>query len=225
MKNWNLLFISFCFTLIIGLLQAYNLFKNHFSPVNDLKAQIHLERKKVEAQKMLTKLAEFRLQDIKYEVSKALPAEAGGSQGLSLQLRSLASVSSEATSIDLSGALLERAKSEFRRGNFRSSLKVLKEIQNKYPDSVLMSQVFFFQAENLFLLGEYVECLEVIDQMIVQFPQSELTGFIMLRMAQVMQSRNQNEEAAEVYSLILAQFKGSKDLQQQTEKLLALLEL
>jgi TolA-binding protein len=225
MKNWNFLFISFCFALVIGLLQSYNFFQNYFSPVKEIQAQVKSEKKKVEVQKLLTALAQAQLEDFKSSVATILPNKINGTDLQSHQLRSLASVVKDGEPLDLSTVLLEKAKSEFRRGNFKASSKVLKELIQKYPSSPVIVDAYFFAAESFYMNGQSEECLDFVDQMMIQFPENELTGFIMLRMAQIMQSRNQGDEASEVYRIVINNFKGNKDLQKQAEKLLATVEM
>ncbi len=176
-------------------------------------------------QKLLTALAQAQLEDFKSSVATILPNKINGTDLQSHQLRSLASVVKDGEPLDLSTVLLEKAKSEFRRGNFKASSKVLKELIQKYPSSPVIVDAYFFAAESFYMNGQSEECLDFVDQMMIQFPENELTGFIMLRMAQIMQSRNQGDEASEVYRIVINNFKGNKDLQKQAEKLLATVEM
>ncbi len=197
------------------------MFERYFSPhKDDLKKIAHLEEALEEKELRIAQL-ESQMVDFQQEVASALPAlKKIPASPKTFPLRSLASVTQKPIdAFEMSGALSEKARAEFRRGDFKSAAKDFNALTEKFPTSPLVIQAYFFWAESLYLNKQYQECLDVVDQMMVQFPEHELTGFIMLRMGQILQSRSRGEEATEVYKVIGKKFAGNYELKTQAEKL------
>jgi TolA-binding protein len=171
-------------------------------------------------------LLETQFLDFRQEVASQLPAlKKTEKLPANFQLRSLASVTQKPlNAFEMSGTLSEKARAEFRKGDFNASAKSFAGIVQKFPASPQVIQAYFFWAESLYMSQQQQECLDVVDQMMTQFPDHELTGFIMLRMGQILQQRNRSEEAAEVYRAVGRSFASNHELKVQTERLLKSIE-
>ncbi len=221
MKNQNFLFIVFSLVMVLGLMQSYHRFQEYFSPhVDDLK-KIKSLQSEVERQKLKVSLLENQVVDFQQEVAQQLPAlDMIKGDPTRYQIRSLASVTQKPLqAFEMVGPLSERARAEFRKGEYKASVKSFKEITEKYPATPMVVEAYFFWAESLYLNNQHQECLDVIEQMMIQFPAHELTGFIMLRMGQVLQARNRTEEAKEVFEVVGQKFSLNHELKIQAEKL------
>lgn len=221
MAKQNFLFLIFCQVLTIGIMQSYSLFKDYFSPHKENVRRIAQLEKIVEEKNLRIAQLETQLVDFQQEVAAQLPAlKKIEKSPQTFQLRNLASVTQKPIdAFELSGSLSERARAEFRRGDFKSSAASFSALTQKFPTSPLVVQAYFFWAESLFLAGQHQDCLDVIEQMMVQYPDNELTGFIMLRMGQILQTRNRTEEAAEVYRTVAKSFASNHELKSQALKL------
>lgn len=226
MGKLNFLFITFCLVLIVGLMQSYSLFKDYFSPHKDNLKKISRLERQVEQKDLKIAELETQMVDFQQEVAAHLPAlQRLDKNPVHFQVRTLASVTQKPLeAFQMSGPLSERARAEFRRGEFKSAASSFSELTQKFPGSPQVIQAYFFWAESLFMDGRQQECLDVIDQMMLQFPDHELTGFIMLRMGQVLQSRSRSEEAVEVYKTVAKSFAGNHELKKQAESLASSLE-
>ncbi len=221
MAKQNFLFVTVCLVLVTGIMQSYFLFEQHFSPHKDDQKKIEALREVVEEKNLRIAQLETQLVDFQQEVAAQLPAlKKVSPTPKTFQLRSLASVMQKPLdAFEMSGVLSEKARAEFRHGDFKSSAKSFAQLTQKYPTSPLVIQAYFFWAESLYMNQQPQECLDVIDQMMTHFPNHELTGFIMLRMGQILQARSRTEEAAEVFKLVSQNFAGNSELKVQAERL------
>ena len=221
MGKQNFLFVSFCLILVMGLMQSYSLFQAHFSPHWENVRKISQLQKQLEEKNLRIAELENQMYDFQQEVAAQLPAlQKMQKTPKTFQLRSLASVTQKPIEVfEMSGPLSERARAEFRRGEFKNSAASFSSLIQKFPTSPQVIQAHFFWAESLFMAGQQQECLDVIDQMMQQFPDHELTGFIMLRMGQILQTRNRTEEAAEVFRTVRVKFAANQELKAQATHL------
>ena len=221
MAKQNFLFLTFCLVILSGIMQAYFLFDRHFSPhKDDLKKIAHLQSE-LEEKEMRITAVEAQFVDFQQEIASQLPAlQKLDKNPKTFQLRNLASVTQKPIdSFEMSSTLSEKARAEFRKGDFKNSAKSFAQLTEKFPTSPLVVQAYFFWAESLYLNKQFQECLDVVDQMMTQYPEHELTGFIMLRMGQILQSRSRGEEASEVYRLVGKNFSSNSELKKQAEAL------
>jgi TolA-binding protein len=228
MGKQNFLFVIFCTVLISGLMQSYFTFKEYFSPHKDDLRRIAQLEKEVEEKNLKIVGLETELVDFRQEVASQLPAlKKIENKPATFQLRTLASVTQKPIdAFDLSGSLIEKARAEFRRGEFKTSAQSFASLTKKFPTSPVVVQAYFFWAESLYMSGQHQECLDVVDQMMTQFPDHELTGFVMLRMGQILQTRNRGEEAGEVYRIVEKNFgRNNHELKVQAQKLEQSVEL
>lgn len=226
MGKQNFLFIVFCLVLTMGLMQSYHAFQEYFSPLKEKQHQIAMLKKQLEEKDLRIAEMQSQLVDFHQEVAAQLPALRKIEKvPRTFQVRSLASVTQKPLeAVDLSGSLSEKARAEFRRGDFKTSAHSFSKIVKRYPTSPLVVEAFFFWGESLFMNGQHQECLDVVDRMMTQFPDHELTGFLMLRMGQILQTRNRGEEAAEVYRVVGKNFSFNHELKSQSDKLMQSLE-
>jgi TolA-binding protein len=221
MKSQNFLFLTFCLVLVMGLMQSFFFFKDYFSPIKAYQHKISTMHLKLEKEKLRS--AQFRNQvfDFQQEVAATLPALNKISPiPENFQLRSLASVTQKPlNAFEMSGALSEKARAEFRRKEYIQAAHTFELLTQKYPTSPKVIQAYFFWAESLFMSNQAQDCLDVIDVMITQFPDADLTGFIMLRMGQILEVKSRSEEAKEVYRTVAVKFAGNHELMSQAEKL------
>lgn len=226
MGKQNFLFLIFCLVLTVGLMQSYSLFKEHFSPhKQDLHRIAQLEKEVQERELRIAQL-ETQIVDFQQEVAVRLPAlKKLKKTPQTFQLRNLASVTQRPLeAFEMSSALSEKARAEFRRKEFKKSAASFSALTRKFPTSPLVVQAYFFWAESLYLSGQHQDCLDVVEQMMVQYPDHELTGFILLRMGQILQARNRGEEAAEVFKTVAQNFGANQELKVQAHKLVQSLE-
>lgn len=221
MRNQNFLFICFCLILLTGLIQSYALFQNHFSPHKDDQKKIAELNNLLEKEKLQRILVQNQLSDYQQEIAANLPEFESIAKGSDqYQLRNLASVSqAPIDGFDLSKSLSERAKAEFREGQFDQAVKSFAELTKKYPSSPLVAESYFFMGESYFMLQKPQDCLDVVDKMMNHFPEHELTGFLMLRMGQILQSQGRSHEAKEVFSLVSEKFAYNHELKDQAKSL------
>jgi len=221
MAKQNFLFLTMCLVVLTGLMQGYFLFERHFDPHKDDAKKIARLKEALEEKNLQIAELESQLVDFRQEVAAQLPAlKKIDPNPKTFQLRSLASVTQKPVdAFEMSGTLSEKARAEFRRGDFAGSAKSFASLTQKYPTSPLVIQAYFFWAESLYMNNQQQECLDVVDQMMTQFPDHELTGFIMLRMGQILQTRSRTEEAAEVYKVVRKNFAANSELKNQAEKL------
>jgi TolA-binding protein len=226
MGKQNFLFVIFCLVLTFGLMQSYQAFQNYFSPYKDDARRIAQLQKQVEEKNLTIAQLENQLVDFQQEVAAQIPAlQKIQKTPQTFQLRNLASVTQKPLEgFELSGALSERARAEFRNKDFKGSAQSFSSLTQKFPTSPFVVQAYFFWAESLYMNGQSQECLDVVDQMMLQFPDHELTGFIMLRMGQILQSRSRIEEAAEVFRTVARNFSSNTELKKQSEQLARSLE-
>jgi TolA-binding protein len=226
MAKQNFLFLVFCLVLLSGVMQGYFLFERHFSPHKEDQKKIAHLQEALEQKELHVAQLENQIVDFQQEVAVQLPAlkKIDGTPR-TFHLRSLASVTQKPLDgFEMSGPLSEKARAEFRRGDFKSAANSFSSLTQKFPTSPLVIQAYFFWAESLFMNQQQQECLDVIDQMMTQFPEHELTGFIMLRMGQILQNRSRTEEAAEVFRVVGKKFAFNHELKVQAEKLFKSIE-
>lgn len=226
MAKQNFLFLTVCLILLTGIMQAYFVFERHFSPHKDDAQKIAKLSVALEEKNLRIASLESQLVDFQQEIAAQLPAlKKLDPSPKTFQLRSLASVMQKPLdAFEMSGSLSEKAKADFRRGDFSAAAKSFAHLTQKYPTSPLVIQAYFFWAESLYLNSRHQECLDVIDQMMTQFPEHELTGFIMLRMGQILQARSRTEEAAEVFKVVGKTFASNTELKVQADKLVKSIE-
>ena len=126
--------------------------------------------------------------------------------------------------LDLSPALYERAKKNFKSKNYDKAIEEFYKLLNQYPLSLYSIEARFFIAESYFLKKDYRSSIEEIEQMVTQFPHHDLTGFILLRLGQISESNNQVEEASEIYKMVTENFKN-EDLRKQAKKMIQNIEI
>lgn len=221
MARQNFLFITTCLVLLTGLLQAYFLFERHFDPHQDDVKKIARLSEALEEKNLQIAQLENQMVDFQQEVAVQLPAlQKIDRTPKTFQLRSLASVTQKPlNAFEMSGALNEKARAEFRKGDYAGAARSFSNLAQKYPASPVVIQAYFFWAESLYLNNQHQECLDVIDQMMTLFPDHELTGFIMLRMGQILQARSRTEEASEVFKVVSKTFAKNSELKTQADKL------
>lgn len=221
MAKQNFLFLTVCLVLLTGIMQSYFLFERHFSPHKDDQKKIAELKEVIEEKNLRISQLENQLVDFQQEVAAQLPAlKKISPTPKTFQLRSLASVTQKPLdAFDISGVLSEKARAEFRSGDFKNAAKSFASLTEKFPTSPVVIQAYFFWAESLYMSQQQQECLDVIEKMMTQFPEHELTGFIMLRMGQILQARSRTEEASEVFKLVSQNFASNHELKLQAEKL------
>ncbi len=212
------LFLIFCLSLTLGLQQAYDVFRHHFSGVEELTEQVSQLKQSVEEEQLKRQIALNELERFKQDVASLFPEKKWPKDDAKkYQLRNLASVvlvPQDALKVDSIAMLMDKAKSEFRKQNFKNSIIILKALKEDYPLTKEAVEVRFLLAESYFLSNQYSQSVVVIDEMMLQFPDHNLTGFIMLRLAQIFQSQNRTDEAREVFNVIEKNFKNQQLLQQ-----------
>lgn len=220
------LFLFTCLAIVAGLMQSYYIFKDYFSPVREYQLKISQQEREVERQKLQMALLESQFIDYRTEVAGLIPSFESLQKNNPEQsaLRGLASVSQQPVdaltdSLDLSNGILNQAKADFKKGNYKSSILELNKLISKYPTSPAIVEGYFFLAESYYLNGQSQECMDIVDRMMVHYPEHELTGYIMLRMGQVLAARNRTEDAQEVFAVIESKFAKQKDLVGQAKRL------
>jgi TolA-binding protein len=227
MGKQNFLFVIFCLVLVTGLMQSYFMFQDYFSPHWDDLRRISELKREVEEKNLKIAELENQIVDFQQSVAAELPAlRKIEKTPKTFQLRNLASVTQKPIdAFEMSGTLSEKARAEFRRGDFKAAAKSFARLTEKFPTSPVVVEAYFFWGESLYMSGRHQECLDVVDEMMTLFPDHELTGFLMLRMGQVLQARNRSEEAAEVFKVVGKNFASNHELKVQAEKLIQTVEM
>lgn len=225
MKNQNSVFLVFILSLTTCLLGAYAIFLKHFDGRTMYQARLMTLQKALKKEKFNNSILAYQLKDMQLTVAQVLPERA--KLGNDYALKNFAAAvrmpaSDEA--LDLSPALYERAKKNFKKRNYDKAIEEFYKLLNKYPLSQYSVEARFFIAESYFLKNDYRNSLEEIDQMVTQFPHHDLTGFILLRMGQISESNNQMEEASEIYRMVMENFRND-DLKKQAKKLVQNIEI
>lgn len=205
----------------MGLMQSYALFKNYFSP-HKMDQKIISELKiSIEKEKMKTIVLQNQIFDFQQEVAATLPSlDSVDRNPSTFQVRNLASISQKPLlEMDLSGSLSQKAKSEFRQGEYSKAIESFKLLNERYPTSPLIVESYFLLGESYFLKNDVQECMDIVEHMMNHYPEHELTGFLMLRMGQVFQSQGRSDEAREVFRVVSQKFAFNQELKKQAEQL------
>ena len=219
MKSQNSLFLVFCLCLTLGLICAYNIFAGHFNGHQQYEAKLQSLQKDLHQEQFQNTLLVHQIKDFQQTVAQVLPAN--DKLQAQFQLKNWASVvraPASIDSLDLSGALFEKAKKSFADQEYDKAIRDFNRLLKDYPLSQHTVESRFFMAESYFLKRDFRESLTQIDQMVSQYPDNDLTGYILLRMGQISEINSQTEEASEIYKTVLKSFKNN-DLKTQAKKL------
>jgi hypothetical protein len=219
MKSQNSLFLVFCLCLTLGLVCAFNIFSGHFNGHQQYEAKLHTLQKDLQQEQFQNTLLTHQIKDFQQTVAQVLPEN--NKLQAQFQLKNWASVvrsPASIDSIDLSGALFERAKKNFAEQDYEKAIRDFNKLIKDYPLSQHTVESRFFMAESYFLKRDFRESISQIDEMVSQYPDNDLTGYILLRMGQISEMNSQTEEASEIYKTVLKNFKND-DLKKQAKKL------
>lgn len=219
-KSQNFIFVTVCLVISLGMLQLHSILERTFSDEHELKAELSRSAVLVEKEKMKQIVLQNQITDMQAVVAGLSLPEAGAAGEWVQSLRIPASVHQ----IDLSSLLFEEGSKKFKSSNYEESVKVFRDLIERYPASPKVVEAKFLLAEGFFRTGRMKECLDQIDEMIAQYPENKLTGYSMLRMSQIFKSKNRTEETAEVLRIVMKNFAFEKGLVSQADELLKSLE-
>ena len=209
--RFNQLFYVVCLVVTCLVVWVFNVFRVHFSDSNELRAEAHYLRERIESEQSQAALLKYQVEDLRQDISLAI------SRGDKAKINDLLKVNRAPSSIptmDLSQVLLEKGKKLVSQKKYDEALFAFRKILNDYPMSPQVVQAQFLTAEVQYLKKDYRRCLESIDKMVLQWPDHELTGFILLRMGQISEMNNKSEEASEIYRTIQVNFKNAELVEQ-----------
>jgi tol-pal system protein YbgF len=225
MKNQNSVFLVFVLSLTICLLVAYATFLRHFDSHVVIQAQVTTLQRALKKEKFNNSILAYQLKDMQLSIARALPERARLADNYALKnFEAAVRTPASDEALDLSPALYERAKKNFKSKNYDKAIEEFYKLLNQYPLSLYSIEARFFIAESYFLKKDYRSSIEEIEQMVTQFPHHDLTGFILLRLGQISESNNQVEEASEIYKMVTENFKN-EDLRKQAKKMIQNIEI
>jgi TolA-binding protein len=204
-------------------MQAYGLFRSHFSGLNEARVEITQLEKELQGKALENSLLAFQINDLRQNVAQNIKdfdfKNDEYSKYMAENFKNSFRVPASEDKIDFSAAWIERGKLKFREKNYSEASVIFGKVLAQYPASSLATEAHFLLVESWFLQGQYQQSITKIEEMLELYPESELTGFAMLRMGQIFQDRHRDDDAAEIYRTILRSF-SNKDLQKQAQLLL-----
>jgi TolA-binding protein len=228
MKNSG--FVMACVLVFSAIIALHGLMAGHLASVshqkNDIKSSALIEQKaqaELRTVRLQEQLFEFQ-QTVAASLPKALPKNPQTLE--QYQLRKLASVIQTGDTLQIlkGSSLLEEAKKQFRKKEFRKASANLAHLIHDYPDSSLLLDAYFLQSEALFQLKKYDDSLSVIESMVTLFPENEATGYALLRLGKIYEQQERSEDAADIYRAVIKHY-STNDLKVQGSKMLKAVEL
>jgi|GEM_PF-871786 len=227
MKQRNsFVFLLFNLILVLILAQVHNFFKDYFGEVPELTSRNQRLVRDVEREKLHADLVRQQLWDLQQDVAQILPmrnlADLKVKTQKDYRLMELAQTlraPASQTQLNLSGQMMEQGHQEFKKGNYKASAAIFKDVIQKFPASSQVIEAYFLMGESEFQAGRYEECLDTVHVMLSQFPENEMTGFLLMRNAEILQKYKRGEEAVEVYRMIANEFVNHPGLRAQARRL------
>lgn len=205
-------FLSFILMMTLGWMQFYAAVRERFNGVEELENHVanlekRSEHREVEIALERDQFLEFR-QYIATLMPEVLKQKGMGEEGYAY--RSLASTITRTEAIEVKKAiaktLFERGKTHFRASEYAKSVKIFKQVVEKFGFSPYVAEAYFLMSEALYQQNELEECTSVVQQMVELFPHHELTGFALIRLGRIYEVQNRNEEAVDIYRTVMRTF-------------------
>jgi TolA-binding protein len=213
-------FYLYMLVLLMGLMEGYSFFKNHFSGINELKQQVAILEKRVEEEKTKTYIAYHESENTRQELAALMPDKIHDKN--SYQVRNLASVLQvqEPLDIDLSQGLMQKGRDLFNAKRINEARIVFKQLVTKYPESNVIIEAYFLLSECEFESQMTEDYIDTVETMITLYPESELTGYAMLRLSTVYLSRKLDDDAVLILQTVKNAFSRDSQLVEQANALL-----
>ena len=205
-------FLSFILMMTLGWMQFYAAVRERFNGVHELESQLaNMEKRaghrEIEMAVERDQFLEFR-QYVAALMPEVLKEKGMGEEGY--PYRSLASTITRSEAVEVKKAiaktLFERGKTYFRDKEYAKSVKIFKQVVEKFGFSPHVAEAYFLMSEALFQENELEECTSVVQQMVELFPHHELTGFALIRLGRIYEVQNRNEEAVDIYRTVMRSF-------------------
>lgn len=223
-------FLTYCMILTIVFTQSYSYFHYKFSGIEQLRARVgHLERD-LERASLRAQVAGYQLEEYRQQIATLMPEALRQKvdDTTSYRLRTLASVVVEPDRdrlhLERAASLFERGKREFRDARYDISNRTFRELIERFPNSVYVTESYFLLGEGQYQSKDYESCVATVEAMISLFPDSELTGFALLRLGKIFELQDRFEDAVEIYKTVLSTYQDHP-LQAQARLSLKAVEL
>lgn len=214
--------VTLVFTAFVALL---GFARERLSPARVLSVKLERAEQAREEAEFKAQIAAHQLADYQQHVATLLPGaiEKAKDPVEAYPLRQLASLvtTSDALPIERASGHFEKCKRAFRDQLFEEASRGLKDLLEKYPESIHAVEAHFLLAETQYQMKDFEQSLSTIDTMIGQYPESELTGFALLRLGRIFEMQDRLEDAADVYRSVLGNFKQPELVKQAQSSLKA----
>ncbi|CAN8139148.1 Cell division coordinator CpoB [uncultured Thiomicrorhabdus sp.] len=97
-----------------------------------------------------------------------------------------------------------------RNTDYAASVSSFGEFIEKYPQSDLLPNAYYWRAEGMFIDNKYEQALEVYSKLVQLFPESSKASDAMLRAGDCLTKLKRNDDAKKVYQRVVEDFPDSR---------------
>jgi len=97
-----------------------------------------------------------------------------------------------------------------RNTDYAASVSSFGEFIEKYPQSDLLPNAYYWRAEGMFIDNKYEPALEVYSKLVQLFPESSKASDAMLRAGDCLTKLKRNDDAKKVYQRVVEDFPDSR---------------
>jgi tol-pal system protein YbgF len=119
-------------------------------------------------------------------------------------------------------ALYNTAYADFSKGNYALAISGFGEYQQRFPDSALADNAFYWIAECHFSQGDYGAAIGALDDLLARYPESDKAPAANLKKALAFQEQNQIGQAIIQYRYVVSAFPDTDEARLARDKLAGL---
>jgi tol-pal system protein YbgF len=119
-------------------------------------------------------------------------------------------------------ALYNTAYADFSKGNYALAVSGFREYQQRFPDSALADNAFYWIAECHFSQGDYAAAITALDDLLARYPESDKAPAANLKKALAFQEQNQIGQAIIQYRYVVSAFPDTDEALLARDKLAGL---
>jgi tol-pal system protein YbgF len=119
-------------------------------------------------------------------------------------------------------ALYNTAYADFSKGNYALAVSGFGEYQQRFPDSALADNAFYWIAECHFSQGDYGAAVSALDDLLARYPESDKAAAANLKKALAFQEQNQIGQAIIQYRYVVSAFPDTDEARLARDKLAGL---
>lgn len=97
-----------------------------------------------------------------------------------------------------------------RNTDYAASVNSFGEFIDKYPQSDLLPNAYYWRAEGMYIDNQYEQALEVYSKLVQLFPESNKASDAMLRAGDCLSKLKRNDDAKKVYQRVVDDFPESR---------------